>query len=62
MSMEVAPVLIMVGILLAIGGFALIAYVTVEQIANPSSIFDIIGFGLFGAGIISVWGAWRRLS
>jgi energy-converting hydrogenase Eha subunit C len=60
--LEIAPILIIIGILLVIGGFALIAYVTIERVANPMSIFDIIGFVMFAVGIISIWGAWRRLS
>jgi hypothetical protein len=60
--METAPALIILGILLAIGGFILVAYVTIYHIYDPSSVFDIVGFALFGAGIISIWGAWHKLS
>jgi hypothetical protein len=60
--MEVPPILIILGILLVIGGFALVAFVTVSRIADPSSMFEFGGFGMFGAGIASIWGAWHRLS
>ena len=61
-GMEIAPLLIILGIVLVIGGFLLVAFVTVSRIADPNSMFDFIGFGMFAAGIVSIWSAWHKLS
>ena len=61
-SLEVAPVLVILGVLLVIGGFILVALVTVMKFPNPSMILDYIAFGMFAGGIGSIWAAWHRLS
>jgi hypothetical protein len=60
--MEIAPFLLIFGIALVVIGFLLIAVTTIERIASPGSVFDLAGFGLIGAGIISILGSWYKLS
>lgn len=61
-SLEVAPVQVILEVLLVIGGFVLVALVTMMKLPNPSMILDYMAFGMFGGGIGSIWAAWHRLS
>jgi hypothetical protein len=61
-SLEVAPVLVILGVLLVIAGFVLVALVTMMTLPNPLMLLDYIAFGMFASGIGSIWTAWHRLS
>lgn len=61
-GMEAAPVFLILGIILVVLGFVLVAAVTLARFPDPSSIFEYSAFGLFAAGIICIWAAWHKLS
>lgn len=61
-KIEVAPVLLILGIVLVVLGFFLIALVTIWRIADPMFIVEYSAFGLFVAGIVCIWRAWLKLS
>lgn len=60
--MEIAPVLLISGIILVVAGFGLIAFITLLRIADPGMTFALGGFGLIGAGIVCVIASWFKLS
>jgi hypothetical protein len=61
-TLEIAPILVVSGILLVVGGFVLVALVTIMKFPNPSMVMDYVAFGMFAGGIGSIWAAWHRLS
>ncbi|MHB1908093.1 MAG: hypothetical protein ACYCQJ_04370 [Nitrososphaerales archaeon] len=59
-KVEIIPVLVIVGVLLVIGGFALVVFTAMASLSG--ALYDYIGFGMFAAGIVSIWAAWHKLS
>ena len=57
---EITPVLVIVGVLLVIGGFALVVFTAMASLS--SALYEYVGFGMFAAGIVSIWSAWHKLS